>query len=88
MGVDQAHGAVGGSATMDPDSGASEKTCRKRQEEEERRGSTKMWGRRRTVSNEHFWGVNRLPLKFGEGVCLLDASLKGSPTKDLRSFYG
>ena len=28
-GVDQAHGAVGGSTVLDSDSGASEKTCRK-----------------------------------------------------------
>ena len=46
--------AVGGSSTMDPGSGASEKTCRKRQEEEERDKKHKLQERGRTVSNKHF----------------------------------
>ena len=52
VGVDQAHGAVGGSPAMDPDSGSSEaekpaETDRRREEEEQN------YRRGRIVSNKH-----------------------------------
>ena len=59
VGVDQAHGAVDGSAAMDPYSGASGKNLQKvTGGRGDRRGSTTLWERGRTDSNEHFLGVN------------------------------